>query len=249
MIQQIIIDTLLALYSITGNLGVVIILFTLIVKTLLIPISMPSLRAAQKLKDLQPEIKKLQQKHKDKKELQLAQMELYKKYNVNPLAGCIPQIIQLVLLIVLYQALTFFLANPQIDGVTIDPQFLWLNLAKPDQWYIIPVLAGLTQFVLSLMIAPGAEVPDVVPNNSKNKKIKEANKKEEDVADMAQQMQQQMLFLMPIMTGVIAVTFPSGLGLYWIATTVYSIGQQWYVTGPGGLVVYFQRLKNRLNQK
>lgn len=248
MVQQIIIDTLLALYSITGNLGVVIILFTLIVKTLLIPISMPSLRAAQKLKEIQPEIKKLQQKYKDKQQLQLAQMELYKKYNVNPLAGCIPQIVQIILLIVLYQALTYFLANPEINGISINPQFFWLNLARPDQLYIIPVLAGVTQFILSLMIAPGAEVQDIVPNNSKDKKIKEANKKEEDIADMAQQMQQQMLFLMPIMTGVIAITFPSGLGLYWIATTVFSIGQQWVVSGPGGLVVYFQRLKARFSK-
>ena len=248
-LQEFIINALLTLYSISGNLGVAIIIFTLLVKTILIPISLPSLKAAKKMKEIQPEIKKLQKKHKDKKALQLAQVELYKKYNINPLAGCIPQIVQLGLLIILYQAMITFLSQPEINGVVVRPEFLWLNLAKPDQLFIIPVLAGLSQLVLSVMLAPAAEKRDIVPNSSKVKKIKEENKKEEDMADMAQKMQQQMLYLMPVMTGFIAINFPSGLGLYWIITTVFSIGQQWSVSGPGGLMIYSQRLKTFILSK
>jgi len=68
-----------------------------------------------------------------------------------------------------------------------------------------------------------------------------ANEKEESFADMAASMQQQMLFIMPVMTGFIALNFPAGLGLYWVFTTVFSIGQQWYVSGPGGLVHYTKK--------
>ncbi|MBP7843098.1 membrane protein insertase YidC, partial [Candidatus Woesebacteria bacterium] len=165
-------------------------------------------------------------------------LELYKKYNVNPLSGCLPQLLQLGVLIVLYQTLIGFINT---NGGVIDMHFLWLNLSVPDSKYILPVLAMVTQLVLSLMIAPGAEVKDVVPNSSKTKKIQKLNEKEEDTADMAKSMQQQMMIMMPIMTGFIALKFPSGLALYWVATTLFSIGQQWYISGPGGLVTYSQR--------
>jgi hypothetical protein len=92
------------------------------------------------------------------------------------------------------------------------------------------------------MIAPGAEIPDAVPNKSKNPKVKKANEKEENTAEMAATMQQQMLFIMPVMTGILAARFPSGLALYWVATTVFSVGQQYFVSGWGGLTSYYQRL-------
>src|SRR5258708_5024385 len=117
--------------------------------------------------------------------------------------------------------------------------------------YVLPVLAGLTQLILSVMILPGGEVVDIVPNDSKNKKVIEENKKEEDSADMAATMQKQMLFMMPIMTGFIALRFPSGLTLYMVATTIFSIGQQLLLSGPGGLTLYIKRLlsiKNRVKK-
>jgi YidC/Oxa1 family membrane protein insertase len=233
---------LIFLVGTTGSLGFAIIIFTFLIRSVLLPLTLPSLRSSKKMKDLQPEIKKLQKKHgKDKQALQKAQMELYKKYNINPLAGCIPQLAQLGVLIVLYRVLIDFLNSPTINGVAIDPKFFWLDLSVPDELYVLPVLAALSQFVLSLMIAPGAETRDVVPNKSKSKKLQKANKKEENTADMAQSMQQQMMFIMPIMTGFIALRFPSGLALYWVATTFFSIGQQWYISGPGGLSIYYKR--------
>ena len=233
---------LVFLIETTGNLGFSIIVFTFLIRSALLPLTLPSLRSSKKMRDLQPKIKGLQKKHgKDKKSLQKAQMELYKKYNVNPLAGCIPQLAQLGVLIVLYRVLINFLNTPEINGLVIDPNFFWLNLSVPDSKYILPLLAAGSQFLLSLMIAPGAETRDVVPNKSKSKKIRKENKKEEKKADMAQSMQQQMMFLMPIMTGFIALRFPSGLALYWVATTVFSIGQQYYISGPGGLKTYYKK--------
>ncbi len=230
---------LVFLVETTGSLGLAIIVFTFLIRSVLVPLTLPSLRSAKKMQELQPEMKKLQKLHgKDRQALQKAQLELYKKYNVNPLSGCLPQLLQLGVLIVLYQTLIGFI---NANGSIVNMNFLWLDLAKPDSKYILPVLAMLTQLVLSLMIAPGAETKDIVANNAKTKTIQKLNEKEEDTADMAKSMQQQMMFMMPIMTGFIALKFPSGLALYWVATTLFSIGQQWYVSGPGGLVTYTQR--------
>ncbi len=237
-----IISILSQLYGVTGDLGLAIIVFTLIVRFLLVPLTLPSLKAQKQIQALQPELKKLKAKHgADKKALQVAQMELYKQYNVNPLAGCLPQLVQIGLLIVLYQALVRFLGQDTVNGSVVDPSFLWLTLTKPDHLFVMPVLASVSQLVLSLMIAPATEVRDVVPNNSKKPSLKEANKKEEDMADMAAAMQQQMIFVMPVMIGISALRFPSGLALYWVATTVFSIVQQWILSGPGGLKSYTQR--------
>lgn len=246
---QLFVSFLTQLYGVIGDLGLTIIIFTLIMRFVLLPLTLPSIKAQKRMQDLKPELDKLKKKHgADKKALQMAQLELYKKYNINPLAGCIPQVVQLVVLILLYQALYAFIGQDTINGVAVDTQFLWLNLAQPDPRYVVPILAGVSQLVLSLMIAPGAEIKDVVPNKSKVKAVKEANKKEEDVAEMAASMQQQMLYIMPVMTGFIALSFPSGLGLYWIVTTLFSIGQQYAISGAGGLTTYWTRAKNYLTR-
>lgn len=231
---------LVFLNQLFGSLGWSIIAFTLLIRTALMPLTISSIKAQQKLKNLQPELKKLSQRFgKDKQALQKAQLELYQRYNINPLAGCLPQLLQIFVLIVLYRALMQFLDGGLQNGYNLG--FFWLDLAQPDPTYVLPVLAGLTQLVLSLMIAPGAEIPDIVPNKSSNKALKNANKKEENTAEMAATMQQQLLFIMPIMTGVLALRFPSGLSLYWVAATVFSIAQQYFVSGWGGLTSYYQR--------
>ena len=237
-----IIGALVYLYQLTGSLGWSIIGFTILVRLVLVPLTLPSLKAQKQLRQVKPELDQLKHKHKnDKKALQQAQVELYKKYNINPLNGCLPQLVQIGLLILLYHSLNTFIRQPIINGVTIDSHFFWLDLAKPDPLFIIPVLAAATQLALSLMIAPATEVRDVVPNASKKKAIKAANEKEQDMAEMAETMQQQMLFIMPLMTGVIALGFPAGLGLYWVITTVASVIQQYLTSGPGGLTLYVER--------
>ena len=148
------------LYQATGNLGTALIVFTLLVRSILFPLTLSSLRAGNNIKKLQPELKELQKKHKgDKVAMQQAQMDLYKKYNVNPLAGCLPQLLQIGVLIVLYQVLVRFLAQSEIHGVVIDPSFLWLKLNLPDptandfhnasnDWYTSPQVSSWIVLVL-----------------------------------------------------------------------------------------------------
>ena len=232
LIYQPIFQTLLFLTNLFGgNLGLSVIALTLLILGALVPLTLPSLKSAQKLKSLQPELDKLKAKHgQDKQKLQLAQLELYKQHGINPAAGCLPNIVQLVILIAMYRVFMDFLAKNG-DSTTINLNFLWLNLTRPDPYYILPILAGISQLALSLMLAPAVE-----HHQEKTKA------KTEDMQEMAQTMQQQMLFIMPVMTVVIALRFPSGLALYWIATTVFSTVQQYLLSGWGGLTKYFAKV-------
>lgn len=229
---------LIFFYNLTGNnFGLAIILLTLFIRGLLVPITLPSLRSAKKMQDLKPQLDKLKLKYKDDKtKLQQAQLELYRQSGVNPAAGCLPQVAQLLILIALYQVFIAFIANGKINGEAVNMSFLWLNLAHPDPVYILPVLAALTQLVLSIMMQSGLESHIAAPKN------KDARQKEENSLEMAQGMQQQMLFLMPIMTGIVALRFSSGLALYWVVNTLFSIIQQYIISGPGGLTKIVSRL-------
>lgn len=233
----------------TGNFGVAIIFLTLIVRTILIPLSLPMMKSQKKLRALKPELDKLKKLHgSDKQKLQLAQIELYKKHNINVISGCLPQILQLVIIIVLYNVLRTFVVTAQKQGVTINTAFLGLDLSKADPTHIIAVVAAVSQLVLSLMILPGKEHHDLIPDNAKTKALKSANKDETNNQEMAETMQRQMVFMMPLMTGWLALSFPAGLGLYWIVTTVFTIVQQWIVSGPGGLLDAVHTVQSRLTR-
>ena len=231
-------NLLIFLYGISGqNLGLAIIFLTLIVRGVLVPITIPSLRSAKKLQELKPHLDKLKQKHKDKQKLQLATLELYKQHGINPAPGCLPQIAQLLVLIALYQVFINFINGGQYNGQSLNLNFLWLDLGKADPYYILPVLAGLTQLIFSFMMTSGLESHVKAPKN------KDEKKKEEDSMEMAQSMQQQMLYLMPAMTVIIALKFPSGLALYWVITTLFSLVQQYLVSGLGGLKPILVKLR------
>lgn len=235
-------QALFLLHTMVGGVGWALVIFTILIRTALLPLTIPSIRAQKRVTDLKPEIDKLKAKFGDDKTgFQQAQLELYKKYNVNPLAGCLPQLAQLGVLIVLYQTLLHFLQNPTFNGVDLNFHFFGLNLTQPDHLYILPVLAGVTQLILSVMLMPATETPNKVPDKSKSKKTQTENKKEEDVAEMAATMQQQMMYMMPIMTVFFAIKFPAGLSLYWVVTTIYSVVQQYFISGWGGIAVYANR--------
>ncbi len=232
-IYQPILSTLLWLYQITGhNLGFAIILLTLVVRAILIPFTLPQLRSAKKMATLKPELDALKKKHgHDAKLFQQKQLEFYKTHKVNPAAGCLPFIAQFIVLIALYQV---FMKTLGGDGMgEINATFLLWDLKSKDTTYILPVLAGLLQFVMSLTILPAVEnQPEKRPGTPEQK---------QDVAEMATSMQQQMVFMMPIMTVIFSIQFPSGLALYWVITTAFSLVQQLMVSGPGALLTYARK--------
>lgn len=223
------------LYEVTGNLGWAIIALTLLIRAATVPLTLPSLKSQKRMRALQPEIKRLRAVHDgNPAAFGQAQMALYKEHNINPLAGCLPTLIQIGILFVLYHVLRQFIGEGQ-QGLIENINFYGVNLTIPDGTYILPILAGGLQLILSAMLLPGLESHDIYPEKSKSKEVSEANKKETQQQDMAEMMQKQMLFVFPVMTGIMAATFPAGLGLYWTVSTAFSLVQQYLISGWGGL--------------
>jgi len=99
------VNALFAVYYMIGNFGLAIIIVTVIIRLVLLPLVMPSLKSAQKIRELQPKLNKLKEKFgKDKQALAKAQMDLYKQEGVNPMSGCLPQIIQIAVLLLFFYA-------------------------------------------------------------------------------------------------------------------------------------------------
>lgn len=255
------VNALIFLYQVLfHNFGLAIIVLTVLIRAILIPLTLPSMKAAEKMRQLAPELERLKKKYRqDRQGFAKAQMELYRQKGINPAAGCLPQIVQLVILIALYQAFIQVLAPdgqevikkineilyPPLklaENTVINTQFLWLNLAKPDVIKIagltlpLPgiflIAAALVQFLSSKMMMPGLSVAQ-----------KEAAKTPGQTDDMAATMQSQMAYLFPLMTILIGFTFPSGLILYWFIFSLFTTVQQYFVSGWGGLSPWMTRLK------
>lgn len=199
------------------NVGWAIIVLTIIIRIILLPSSLNALRQQKRMQELQPAIQALQDKYKgDRHKLAEAMTSFYRENKINPLGSCLPLLIQLPILIILYYVFINGLDTNRFDLLyswaprpeTIQTLFFGLDLAKPDRW-ILPIIAGGLQFIQSWQIMP---------------KTKPGERQQ-----MAQMMSRQMLYLMPVFTIFIAGRFPAALPLYWAVTTLCSIGQQWWV--------------------
>ncbi|OGV91243.1 hypothetical protein A2783_01645 [Microgenomates group bacterium RIFCSPHIGHO2_01_FULL_45_11] len=250
LVYQPLFQTLVFLYHLLGdNLGLAIIALTLLIRFLLIPFTLPSLKVVNKLKDLKPQLDELKRQFgNDKARFQQEQMKLYQEHKINPVSGCLPQIATLVVFYALYRVFIDFLKNGTGVGQGIGLNFLWFNLANPDTLYILPALAGLSQLILSLMVLPGADTTAERTLASKTPS-KADDKKAEDMTDMATTMQQQMVFIFPVMIFFAALKFPSGLAVYWVITTVFSVVQQYFISGLGGLVPQLQKVTKFFRQR
>ena len=125
-----ILNSLVGLYKITGSLGISIILLTLIIRTILIPATAPSMKTMKKQQELQPELNKLKEKYKhDKKKQAEMQMELFKKHGLNPASGCLTQIVMIIVLIALYNVIRTFTAGTSIADIDKIVYFGFLKLA------------------------------------------------------------------------------------------------------------------------
>jgi len=240
-LTQPILNILIVLYNLLfSNLGLAIIALTTLFKLILYPLTAPQLKASQKLQEINPELEKLKRKYKDdKQKLMQAQMELYKKHGFNPASGCLPQILQLVILISLYQVFSQVI-RPGAETLayvsrnlyrfvpvpsSLNLNFLFLNLAKPDLITlpglafplpgIFVLLAAALQFLTSFLMMPTIE-----------KESKVAKKTEEKSDDLSVSMQKQMLYLFPIMTLIFGYTLPSGVILYWFVFSLIGLLQQ-----------------------
>ncbi|HAM88067.1 MAG: Membrane protein insertase, YidC/Oxa1 family [Candidatus Falkowbacteria bacterium GW2011_GWC2_38_22] len=224
LFYQPILNLLVFLYNIIPghDIGVVIIVLTIILKLVLWPLSQQSLKSQKALQTLQPKIEELKKKYADKKdELGKAMMLLYKENKVNPLSSCLPLLIQMPFLFAVFRVFSNGLSNGSLDLVypfITKPEMIntisfgFINLAERSIPFAI--LAGLAQFWQSKMLI------------SKRPEIKTPEAKDEDMASI---MNKQMTYFMPIMTVFIGLSFPGGLSLYWLVTTLLTGLQQKYI--------------------
>jgi YidC/Oxa1 family membrane protein insertase len=198
------------------NVAWAIIILTIIIRLILLPSSLKAARAQIKLRDLQPELAKIQAENKDDRTKQSqAMMEFYKKHKVSPWGSCLPLLIQFPILIILYYVFINGLGTQRFDLLysfvprpeAVNTIWLGIDLAKPDRW-VLPIITGALQFFQGWQMTP--------------------KKKKGEKADMASAMSRQMLYLMPVFTIIIAMRLPAALPLYWAITTLFGIGQQWW---------------------
>ncbi len=136
--------------NVVANYGIVIILLTLIVRLVLTPLTITQTRSMARMQKMQPQIKELQKKYKDdKQKLQQETMEFYRKNNVNPLAGCLPLLLQMPVFFALFGALRF--PSERVTDVVTNFNFLWMNLNERDPYYILVILMVGTMFLSTKM--------------------------------------------------------------------------------------------------
>jgi YidC/Oxa1 family membrane protein insertase len=199
------------------NIGLVIILVTVIVRLILSPSMHKALKGQRSISAMQPKMNAIREKHKDDRVAQSkALMELYKEHNYNPMSSCLPTLIQLPILLALYRVFVIGLGNSDLaqylyHGVhnpgIINPMFIWgINLAHTS--WILGIIAGLLQFWQTKMMFS---------------KMQKSNDPTQNA------MQTQTLYILPALTVIISFRVPGGLPLYWIVTTLFAIVQQWII--------------------
>jgi YidC/Oxa1 family membrane protein insertase len=177
--------------------GWVLVIFGVLVRALLWPLNQRAMESSLRMQAIAPHIKELQDRHKNEPErLQREMLKVYKDHNVNPLGGCLPMLLPMPVLFALF----FVFANTiEFRGVP----FLWLpDLSRADPYYIIPIVMGLSMFVLSKVGQIG------VPPNPQTK---------------------TMLYFMPAFMTLLFLRFASGLNLYYLVSNLFSIPQQYMI--------------------
>lgn len=251
-------NILILFYRVLGeNLGVAIVVMSIFLKVVSNPLQKPYLNSMKKVKDIAPQVDKLKKKYKnDRQGFMKAQAELYRQKGVNPSSGCIPYLLQIVILIALFNVFTSVLSgNGEVSArindllyaplkfvneQTFHTKFLYLDITKPDRIdaglpFFLPgpilILAALVQFVSAKISMPFIE---------KEKIVAKATKTESDDFQVA--MQSSMVYTFPLMTILIGVNFASGLALYWLIFSLLTSYQQYTTNGWGALTPFVKRL-------
>ncbi|OGO22241.1 MAG: hypothetical protein A2144_06405, partial [Chloroflexi bacterium RBG_16_50_9] len=227
IIQAPLINVLIVMSHYMGDsFGLAIIALTIIVNLALLRLTLSQLRSTKAMQDLQPRLAEIQRKlSKDKQKLAQEQMRLYKESGVKP-AGCaITMVIQMPIWYALYQAIMLALAvAPEgllnlarylyswpvlYSALPLSRHFLWLNLAEPDM--VLAILVGATMWLQQKMST-------FTPTDPRQR-----------------QQTQMMMWMMPLLFAFLALSFPSGLSLYWVASSIVRIVVQYRITGWGNL--------------
>lgn len=191
--------------SVGGSRGIGIILFTLIIRIILLPLMNFQTKSMRKTQELQPKLKELQKQYSSKdtatqQKLREEQQRLYAENGVNPYAGCLPLIVQMPILMAIWQAIS---RVPELR----EGSFMWLDvLGNPDPYFILPILAAVFTFGSTYL----SSMSQVESNPSM--KI--------------------MTYMMPIMILAMGINLPSALSLYWVVSNAFQVGQTLLINNP-----------------
>ena len=221
---NIFINVLLTIYNAIGqNFGIAIILFTILIRIVTWPLNAQQMKGAKAMQDLQndKDWQAIQKKYaKDREKLAQEQMRVYREKGINPFGSCLPTLIQFPIIIALYQSIIRALAATPLDLlklsrsiifpfldvsdlIPLNSKFLWMNLGQPEPYYILAIVVAVTTYIQSKLTMP----PSTNPN------------------DQSAAMGQSMTITMPLMLGWFALTFPSGLAVYFVTSNLLGIIQ------------------------
>jgi YidC/Oxa1 family membrane protein insertase len=267
-VQVFIYDILHALH-VPYAAGFSIIVLTIVIRLILYPLTNKQLRASKKMQEIAPHVANVKEKHKgDSKRIQEETMKLYKEHGVNPAAGCLPTLIQLPILLGLYQVLNRLVhLNPDqmvhyINSIVITP----LHISAPWDPYFFGIPLGKSPHQLLtdgrkegiiLFVVVGLAIPVVTGlfqfvqskmmfSSAPNTNLPATSKKNDDFSSV---MQKQSAYLFPLMIGFFSFNFPFGLSLYWNTFSIFGIIQQYKISGWGGMEEIWQKLKTLQKKK
>jgi len=209
-ISRLVLRVLEFIYSLVHNWGLSIIILSILVYTLLYPLSLKQMRSMKEMQLLQPKIEEIRKAYKDNpKKMNVEIMSLYREHKVNPLGGCLPLILQIPIFFALYQALIRFVS---LKGA----KFLWIkDLSEPDQLFKLPIslpILGNEVNILPILMAIGMFV-----QQKTSMKL---------TAGSSAEQQKMMLILMPVMFGFIFYHMSSGFVLYWFVNSILMLAFQ-----------------------
>lgn len=212
--------------------GWAIVILTLLVRLALFVPNQKAMRSQRELQKLQPKIEEIKQKHgKNQQMMAMKTMELYKTHKISPFSSCLPMLLQFPFLIGVYYIVRDGLSphlshllysfQESVDLTAVNTDFLGLDLANNGKWYLA-VIVGVAQW--------GAVKLSLYSAKKRQKKSEEVQgEKSAGPAGQMQQMNKIMLWVMPVMIGFFTMSFPAGVGVYWLTSTIFGIVQQKYV--------------------
>lgn len=232
---NIMLNIMVGLYQfLGGNFILALVSFTVIMRIIMLPINLRQQRSSIKMQQIQPQVQAIQKKYKND---QQKMMEEFNRIGYNPadsLLGCLPLLIQMPIFFALYRVINIMLQGTPLalldmkfrlwdtydlaSLLPIDNTFLWVNLAQPDPYLVLPVLVAGTMFLQQKLMMPASDAAK-----------KDAKKKGAEEDNPAAQMQQSMLYTMPLMFGFFAMSFGSGLAIYFVVSNVIGIAQGYIV--------------------
>jgi YidC/Oxa1 family membrane protein insertase len=218
------INSLLLLTNLVGgNFGIAIILFTVILRVATLPFTLRQLRSTKAMQAIQPRMQEAQKKYKDPKRRQEETLKLYREAGVNPLGCFLPMAIQMLVFIALWRALAVVVGgSPESvvslsqriypwsylgEAIPLEQSFLWLELGKADNTFILSILVGVSTYVQTKV----SQTPATTPQQ--------------------QQQQQMMTWMLPLMMVWFTLTLPSGVGVYWVVSNLFSVFAGYLVYG------------------